>query len=332
VTAASAPLAAAAMRAVVQRGYGSTDVWTSATIDRPVIGTREVLVQVRAAGLDRGTWHLMTGLPYAARVAGGLRTPRRQVPGLDVAGVVVEVGSEVSRFRVGDEVYGTAKGSFAEFAAARENKLVPKPASLTFEQAAALPVSGLTALQGLLDVGRLTAGQRVLIIGASGGVGTFAVQIAAAHGAHVTGVCSPGKIDLVRSLGADEVIDYTTTDFADGDRHDLILDIGGSSTISHLRRALAPKGTLVIVGGEGGGNLLGIGRQLRASAMSPFTRQRLKMCVSIVRDTDLARLTEFVDKGQLVPAIERTYALDDAAEAMRHLAAGNAKGKLVITP
>ncbi|MDO8391311.1 MAG: NAD(P)-dependent alcohol dehydrogenase [Actinomycetota bacterium] len=320
------------MQAVVQQGYGSADVLSIDTIDRPVAAKGEVVVQVHAAGMDRGTWHMMTGVPYAMRLVGGLRTPRRRVPGLDVAGVVVEVGSGVTRFRLGDEVFGIAKGSFAEFAAARESKLAPKPAGLSFQQAAALPVSGLTALQGLVDVGRLAAGQHVLIIGASGGVGTFAVQIAKALGAHVTAVCSTGKVDLVRSLGADEVIDYATTDFADGRRHDLILDIGGSSAISHLRRALAPRGTLVIVGGEGGGSLVGIGRQLRARALSPFTRQRLAMVVSTVRHTDLVRLSKFVDKGQLVPSIERTYPLADTAAAMRHLAAGLARGKLVVTP
>ena len=199
-------------------------------------------MEVQAAGLDRGTWHLMAGMPYAARLAVGLRAPKNPVPGLDVAGVVVAVGSKVTRFQPGDEVFGISRGSFAEFAAAREDKLARKPSNLTFEQAAAVPVSGMTALRGLCDVGRLEAGQKVLIVGASGGVGSYAVQIAKALGAEVTGVCSTGKLDLVRSIGADHVIDYSQEDFADGDkRYDLILDIGGNSTLSRLRRALAPK-------------------------------------------------------------------------------------------
>jgi NADPH:quinone reductase-like Zn-dependent oxidoreductase len=246
------------MRAIIQTEYGTADVLRVAEIKRPVIGADEVLVKVRAAGLDRGTWHLMAGLPYAARLVVGLRAPKNPVPGLDVAGVVVAVGSEVTRFQPGDEVFGVGKGSFAEFVAARESKLAPKPSNLTFEQAAAVPVSGMTALRGLTDVGRLQAGQKVLIIGASGGVGSYAVQIAKAVGAEVTGVCSTSKLDLVRSIGADHVIDYSQDDFANGaKRYDLILDTGGNSTLSRLRRALTPRGTLVIVGGEGGGRLTG---------------------------------------------------------------------------
>ena len=199
------------MRAIVQTKYGTADTLTVGEIDRPSIEAGEVLVEVRAAALDRGTWHLMAGMPYAMRLVSGLRAPKRVVPGLDVAGVVVAVGSGVTRFGAGDEVFGISKGSFAEYAPAREDKLAHKPTKLTFEQAAAMPVSGLTALQGLCDVGRLEAGQKVLIIGASGGVGTYAVQIAKALGAHVTGVCSTGKVDLVRSIGADNVIDYTAT-------------------------------------------------------------------------------------------------------------------------
>ena len=271
-------LAGQRMRAIVQKEYGTADVLAVAEIERPVIGADEVLVQVHAAGLDRGTWHLMAGMPYAARLVAGLRAPKNPVPGLDVAGVVVAVGSEVTRFQPGDEVFGVSKGSFAEFAAAREDKLAHKPSNLTFEQAAAVPVSGMTALRGLCDVGRLQAGQKVLIIGASGGVGSYAVQIAKALGAEVTGVCSTSKLDLVRSIGADHVIDYSQDDFADGEtRYDLILDIGGNSALSRLRQALTPKGTLVIVGGEGGGNWIGMGRQLRALALSPFVGQRLTM-------------------------------------------------------
>jgi NADPH:quinone reductase-like Zn-dependent oxidoreductase len=320
------------MRAVVQRQYGSADVLSVGEIDRPTIGATDVLVQVRAAGLDRGTWHLMTGTPYAVRLVTGLRAPKNPVPGRDLAGVVVAVGRDVVRFREGDEVFGIGNGSFAEYTAARQDKLAHKPANLTFEQAAAVPISGLTALRGLCDAGRLQAGQRVLIIGASGGVGSYAVQIAKALGAEVTGVCSTGKIDLVRSIGADHVIDYTRDDFADGDRHyDLILDIGGNSTLSRLRRALTPRGTLVIVGGESGGRWTGMARQLRAVALSPFVRQRLTMLVTKERYTDLVRLTEFIDNGQVAPAIERIYPLRDAPTAMSHLEAGQARGKLVIT-
>jgi NADPH:quinone reductase-like Zn-dependent oxidoreductase len=320
------------MRAIVQTEYGTADVLRMAEIERPVIGADEVLVQVRAAGLDRGTWHLMAGLPYAARLVAGLRTPKSAVPGLDVAGVVVAIGSEVTRFQPGDEVFGVSKGSFAEFAAAREDKLARKPSKLNFEQAAAVPVSGMTALRGLSDVGRLQAGQEVLIIGASGGVGTYAVQIAKALGAEVTGVSSTSKLDLVRSIGADHVIDYTSDDFADGEKqYDLILDIGGNPALSRLRRALTPHGTLVIVGGEDGGRWIGMGRQLRALALSPFVGQRLTILGPKEHYTVIERLTELIENGQLAPVIEQTYPLSDMPNAMRQLVAGRARGKLVIT-
>jgi len=320
------------MRAIVQREYGTADVLHVAEIDRPVIEAGEVLVQVEAAGLDRGTWHLMAGLPYAARLVVGLRAPKNAVPGLDLAGVVVAVGSSVTRFQPGDAVFGVGKGSFAEFAAAREDKVARKPSNLTFEQAAAVPVSGMTALRGLCDTGRLEAGQKVLIVGASGGVGSYAVQIAKALGAEVTGVSSTGKLDLVRSIGADHVIDYTRDDFADGEkRYDLILDIGGNSTLSRLRRALAPKGTLVIVGGEDRGRWIGMDRQLRALALSPFVGQRLTMLGPKEHYTVLERLTELIEDGKVVPAVERTYPLAEMPDAMRDLRAGRARGKLVIT-
>ena len=327
------PTANDKMRAIVQHEYGTADVLQLAEIDRPTIKAGEVLVQVRAAGVDRGTWHLMVGKPYVMRLAFGLRGPRRAVPGLDVAGVVVAVGGDVTRFKPGDEVFGIAKGSFAEFAAAREDKLAHKPSRLTFEQAAAMSVSGQTALRGLRDVGGLQAGQKVLITGASGGVGTYAVQIAKALGAEVTGVCSTGKMDLVRSIGADHVIDYTHDDFADGEQHyDLILDIAGNSTLSRLRRALTPHGTVVIAGGEGGDRWFGgIDRQLRARVLSPFVGQRLTTFIAKEHHAGLEPLTEFVERGQLVPVIERTYSLSDMPDAMRHLEAGHARGKLVIT-
>jgi len=320
------------MRAIVQKEYGAADVLAVAEIERPVIGADEVLVQVHAAGLDRGTWHLMAGLPYAARLVAGLRAPKNPVPGLDVAGVVVAVGSEVTRFQPGDEVFGVSKGSFAEFAAAREDKLALKPSRLTFEQAGAVPVSGMTALRGLSDVGRLQAGQKVLIVGASGGVGSYAVQIAKALGAEVTGVCSTSKLDLVRSIGADHVIDYTRDDFAAGDKqYDLILDVGGNSALSRLRRTLTSKGTLVIVGGEGGGKWIGMGRQLRALALSPFVGQRLTILGPKEHYSVLERLSELIENGQLVPVIEQTYTLSEMPNAMRRLVAGHARGKLVIT-
>ena len=329
---ATGSVAGQRMRAIVQKEYGTADVLHVAEIERPTIGADEVLVHVQAAGLDRGTWHLMAGMPYAARLVVGLRAPKNPVLGLDVAGVVVAVGSEVTRFQPGDEVFGVSKGSFAEFAAARESKLARKPSNLSFEQAAAVPVSGMTALRGLSDVGHLQAGQKVLIVGASGGVGSYAVQIARALGAEVTGVCSTSKLDLVRSIGADHVIDYSQDDFATGDKqYDLILDIGGNSTLSRLRRALTPHGTLVIVGGEGRGRWIGMDRQLRALALSPFVGQRLTILGPKEHYTVLERLTELIEDGQLVPAIEQTYPLSEMPNAMRHLQAGRARGKLVIT-
>jgi NADPH:quinone reductase-like Zn-dependent oxidoreductase len=322
------------MRAIVHHEYGTADVLQLAHIEPPTIGEHDVLVEVRAAGLDRGTWHLMTGVPYAARLAFGLRRPRNPVPGSDLAGVVAAVGSSVTRFRPGDEVYGVGKGSFAEFAAACEDKLVRKPTTLTFEQAAAVPVSGLTAQQGLLDVGRLTAGQtraghrrlgRRRLLRRPDRQGESAPT--------VTGVCSTGNVDLVRSLGADHVIDYTCEDFADREqRYDLILDIGGSASLARLRRVLGKDGTLVIAGGEGGGRVLGIGRQLRAVALSPFVGHRLAMFVAKDHHVPLARLTALIEQGLVTPAVERAYPLAEAAAAMRELEAGRVRGKLVVVP
>jgi NADPH:quinone reductase-like Zn-dependent oxidoreductase len=320
------------MRAIVQAGYGSADVLHLAEIARPAAAGGEVLLRVHAAGLDRGTWHLMAGQPYVIRLVSGLRAPKNPVPGLDVAGTVVAVGAGVTGFAAGEEVFGIGQGSFAEYARARQDKLARKPASLTFSQAAVVAVSGLTALQGLRDAGRLQPGQHVLITGASGGVGTFAVQIAKALGAQVTGVCSTAKADLVTSIGADRVLDYTRDDFADGSpRYDLILDIAGNSPLARLRRALTPAGTLVLAGGEDGGRWTGMGRQLRALARSPFTRQRLTMLISRQRRGDLETLARLIDAGQLTPVIGKTYPLDQAPDAMRHLQAGHARGKLVLT-
>jgi NADPH:quinone reductase-like Zn-dependent oxidoreductase len=322
------------MKAIVQDEYGSAEVLRLAQTPRPAIGAGEVLIQVHAAGLDRGTWHLMTGLPYPVRLMGfGVRAPKNPVPGLDVAGTVVAVGADVTRFTAGDEVFGISRGSFAEYACARQDKLARKPAALSFDQAAVVAVSGLTALQGLRDAGRVGPGQHVLIIGASGGVGTYAVQIAKALGAQVTGVCSTAKADLVRSIGADRVLDYTRDDFADGvQRYDLILDIGGNSALSRLRRALKPAGTLVIAGGEDGGRWTGgMGRQLRALALSPFVRQRLTMVTSKQDQKDLEQLAQLIEAGQLTPVIGQAYPLDQAPDALRDLLAGHARGKLVIT-
>jgi NADPH:quinone reductase-like Zn-dependent oxidoreductase len=320
------------MRAIVQARYGSADVLHLAEIGQPAAGDGEVLLRVDAAGLDRGTWHLMAGQPYLIRLVSGLRAPRNPVPGLDVAGTVAAVGADVSRFAVDAEVFGIGHGSFAEYACARADKLARKPAGLTAAQAAAVAVSGLTALQGLRDAGRLRPGQHVLITGASGGVGTYAVQIAKALGARVTGVCSTAKAGLVSSIGADHVLDYTRDDFAAGpQRYDLILDIGGNAALSRLRHALTPAGTLVIVGGEDGGRWTGMSRQLRALALSLFVRQRLTTFVSRHRLADLETLAQLIEAGQLTPVIGKTYPLRQAPDAMRDLLAGHARGKLVIT-
>lgn len=321
------------MRAIVQDSYGTADVLRSAQIERPQIADNEVLVRVHAAGLDRGTWHLMTGTPYLMRIMGfGFRGPKNRVPGVDVAGTVAAVGSAVTRFGVGDEVFGMSRGSFAEYAAAREDKLAHKPANASFEQAATVGISGGTALQ-TLRAGRVSAGQRVLIIGASGGVGSYAVQLAKAAGAEVTGVCSTNKMDLVTGLGADRVVDYTRDDFADGAHHyDLIIDIAGNSPLSRLRRALTPTGTAVIVGGESKGNITGgIGRQLRALILTPFIGQRLTGLASKERATDSEVLAQHIGAGTVTPSIDRTYPLDQVSTAMRHLEGGTVKGKIAIT-
>ncbi|MCH8563144.1 NAD(P)-dependent alcohol dehydrogenase [Nesterenkonia sp. YGD6] len=322
------------MQAIVQNGYGSTNVFNLAKIPRPKIAENEVLVRVRAAGLDRGTWHMMAGRPYLLRVIGfGFRRPKNSVPGIDVAGTVAEVGSAVTKFAVGEPVYGMSRGSFAEYAPVLEAKLADKPANLTFEQAAVVPISAGTALQALCDSGHVEQGQKVLVLGASGGVGSFAVQLAKALGAEVTGVCSPGKQGFVRSLGADHVIDYTRDDFADGShRYDLILDIGGNPTLARLRRALAPTGTAVVVGGEEGGDWTGgLGRSLRAPLLSRFVSQRLTMLASKERGSDLERLSGHFQSGTVTPSLDRTFSLAEVPEAIRYLAAGDVRGKVAIT-
>jgi NADPH:quinone reductase-like Zn-dependent oxidoreductase len=320
------------MRAVVQERYGGSEVLRVAQVPRPDNTGHEVLVRVRAAGLDRGTEHLMTGKPYAMRLGFGMRRPRNPVSGRDVAGTVAAVGSAVTRFAVGDEVYGIAPGSFAEYAVAREGKLARKPVNLSFEQAAVVPISAGTAVQALLDVGRLQAGQAVLVLGASGGVGSYAVQLAKVFGAEVTGVSSTAKLDLVASLGADHVLDYTCDDFADGARrYDLILDIAGNPSLRRLRQALAPRGTVVFVGGENAGSLTGLGRQLRGALVSPLVRQRLALFVAKERAADFERLTELIEAGKVVPTLDRTYPLDEAPAAMGLLETGKVRGKIAIT-
>jgi NADPH:quinone reductase-like Zn-dependent oxidoreductase len=332
--AATTPSADGLMRAVVQDRYGPPDVLRVDRRERPAVADGEVLLSVHAAGIDRGTWHLMTGRPYAGRLAFGLRRPANPVPGMDVAGTVVAVGSAVTTLSVGEQVFGVARGALAEYAVASPDKLAPAPARLTLVQAAAIPVSATTALQALTDVGRLERGQTVLVIGASGGVGSYAVQIARALGASVTGVSGTDKQDLVRSLGAERVLDYTKDDFADGShRYDLILDIGGNPSLSRLRRALTASGTAVIVGGEEGGDLTGgMNRQLRALALSPFIGQRLTMCIAKQRRSDLERLTSLVESGAVTPQIDRVYPLELTGEAIRYLADGRARGKVVVTP
>jgi NADPH:quinone reductase-like Zn-dependent oxidoreductase len=327
------------MSALVQDRYSSAPegLFRVAQIDRPTIGDDEVLVRVHAAGVDRGTWHIMAGQPYPLRLFGyGMRAPKDHVRGREVAGRVEKVGKAVTRLHVGEEVYGIAEGSFAEYARAREDKLARKPANLTFEQAAAVPISGLTALQGVRDRGRVQPGQKVLIIGASGGVGTFAVQIAKAFGAEVTGVCSTSKVDLVRSLDADHVIDYTVSD-SDGDgdgdqRYDVILDTGGHRSLSRLRRSLTRGGTLVIVGSETGGRWLGgFDRTIRALFLSPFVRQTLTPLVNSENAADLVVLTELFESGGVTPVVDRTYPLGEAAAAIQRMQDGKARGKLVVS-
>jgi NADPH:quinone reductase-like Zn-dependent oxidoreductase len=323
------------MKAMTRTVYGSADVLEFVDVETPAAADNEVLIRVRAAGAGPEVWHLMTGLPYLVRIMGfGLRKPRNPILGTDVAGVVEAAGKDVTEFQPGDAVFGTCTGSFAEYARARVDKVAPKPANLTFEQAAALPTSGCTALQGLRDIGRIEAGQSVLIIGASGGVGTFAVQLAKAFGAEVTGVCRTNALEFVRSVGADHVLDYTREDFVDGvRRYDLILDTAGRRSLAQLRRALTPRGTLVIVGGEGGGRWTGgFERQiLRAPLLSLATRQRLRPLTSTARRDDLLVLKDLAEAGKLTPVISKTCALSQAATVLSDANEGHGRGKVVIT-
>jgi NADPH:quinone reductase-like Zn-dependent oxidoreductase len=322
------------MKAIVQDRYGSADVLELQDIEDPVVGEKNVLVRVHAAGCGPDVWHLMTGMPYLARLMVGFRRPKVRVRGGDVAGTVEAVGAAVTGLRPGDEVLGVAEGSFAEYAIAQPDKLVKKPANLSFEQAAAVPISGVTALQALRDNAQVRPGHRVLIVGAAGGVGTLAVQIAKSFGAEVTAVCSTTKLDLVRSIGADEVIDYTHQDFTDGARRwDVIVDTAGRRPLSPLRRALTPKGTLVVVGGDGGGRWTGgfFRGMLRGPLMSLFVRQRLGGLNSKVRLEDLQALSELIEAGKVNPVIDRTYTLIEAPEAIRYLERGHPRGKVVVT-
>jgi NADPH:quinone reductase-like Zn-dependent oxidoreductase len=325
------------MKAIVQDRYGDVEVLDLRDIDQPVPTDDRVLVRVHAAGLHRGDWHVMTGLPYLIRVVVptlGLRGPKSPVLGMDVAGHVEAVGASVTRFQPGDAVFGWCDGAFAEYACAPEDQLAAKPANLSFEQAAVVPISGFAALQGLRDEGQIQEGQTVLVIGAAGGVGSFAVQLAKAFGAKVTGVASTAQVELVGTIGADDVIDYTRQDVTDGTRQwDLVLDCAGRRTLSQLRRALTPTGTLVIVGGEGGGRWLGgFDRNLRAVALSRFTSQRLRMLSSTPRQEDLEVLRELIEAGKVTPVIGRSYPLAEVPEAIRQMVEGRGGGgKVVIT-
>ena len=321
------------MKAIVQRGYGDADVLELADVDKPVIRDDEVLIRVRAASVHAGDALLMQGIPYVMRVGFGLRRPRNPIPGLDVAGTVESVGSKVSRFAPGDEVFGNGKGALAEYAAAKESRLVAKPANLTFGEAAVLTVSGLTALKAVRDVGNVQPGQSVLINGAAGGIGVFAIQIAKLLGAEVTAVCSVGKADLVRSLGADHVIDYAEEDFTRSDRrYDFILDNVGNRSLAECRRVLSPNGTLIPNSGTAGGKWIGPLVPMGQAVMtSPFVSQNLRTFLSTANENDLNSLVELVASGKVVPVIGNTYALSEASEAMRVVAGGHAEGKVVIT-
>ena len=318
------------MQAITQDNYGSHEVLKLEDVDKPEIGDNDILVRVHAASIHVGDWILMTGSPFVMRFVTGLRKPKNRVPGTDVAGTVEAVGSDVSRFRPGDEVFGWGIGAFAEFARASEDHFVTKPANLTFEQAAAVGVSASTALQLLRDDGKVRPGQKVLINGASGGVGTFAVQIAKAFGAEVTGVSSTKNLDLVRSIGADHVVDYTREDFTKGtQRYDLILDNVGNHSMAETRRALTPAGSLI---SNGGGHADGkLGRTVRAMLVSMFVRQQTAPTVKTQNHDDLVALKDLVEAGKVTPVIDRTYSLPETPAAIGHVATGHARGTVVIT-
>lgn len=321
------------MRAIVQTRYGGPDTLREDVVARPEIGDHEVLVRVAAAGVDRGVWHLMTGRPYLTRLAFGLRRPRNPIPGLDVAGVVETVGAAVTRFAEGDLVFGHGHGTFAEFTRASEHTLAAVPSNLDLAEAGVLAVTGTTALQAVEDHGRVRAGDHVLVLGASGGVGTYAVQIANALGADVTGVASGAKLDLVRELGVHRVVDHRTDDpLADAGRYDVIIDTGGNRRLRDLRHALTPTGTLVIVGGENGGRLLGgTDRQVRAKIVSTFTSQRLTTFVAREDAEHLERLADLVERGRVRPVVDQVVPLAEAASALARLESGRTRGKIVLS-
>lgn len=327
--------AGATMTGIVHDRYGPApeNVLRVDELAVPTVADGHVLVRVRASSVDRGTWHVMAGLPYPIRLAGfGLRRPKYTNPGRALAGTVAAVGAGATNFSPGDAVYGIGEASFAEYARAPVDKLAAKPGNLSFAQAAAVPISGLTALQAVRDHGRIQPGEQVLIIGASGGVGSFAVQLAKAAGADVTGVCSTGKLDEVRALGADHVIDYTREEVtAGGRRYDVVLDIGGNRPLSQLRRVLTPRGRLVIVGGETGGRWLGgTDRQIRARLLSIFVGQQLGTFINKENAADLVTLRDMIDAGTLRPTVDRTYPLDAVPAAIRYLIDGQTRGKIVI--
>ncbi len=320
------------MKALVQDEYGSAEVMELREIDKPELGDHDVLVRVRAAGVNPADWAVMRGLPYVARPAYGLREPKNAVRGSDVAGYVEAVGTGVTRFRAGDEVFGWCTGSFADYAAASEEALALKPANLSFEEAAAVPMAGLVALQAL-RLGRVRAGQKVLINGASGGIGTFAVQIAKSLGADVTGVCSTRNLPMVRSIGADHVIDYTREDFTQtGQRYDFILDNVGNESLTRLRHALTQTGTLVPNGGSFDNHwFAGGGRVISSLVVSCFVSQSLRPFLVSPKLKDLVVLKELIEAGKITPVIDRAYPLSEAAQAIDHVGAGHARGKVAIT-
>ena len=320
------------MKAMVYDRYGSPDVLTLREVDKPPVADDGVLVRVRAASVNPVDWHTMTGTPYMARLQAGLRKPKSEFLGVDFAGTVEAVGKSVNGLQPGDDVFGARNGALGEYVCARQ-AVVPKPANITFEEAAAVPVAAVSALQGLRDKGRLQAGQSVVINGASGGVGTFAVQIAKSFGAEVTGVCSTRNVELVRSIGADRVIDYTLEDFTtSAERYDLILDMVGNHSLMRLRRVLAPDGTLVIVGGKEGNWISPMDRPIKALILSPFVGQEMVMLLAELNQTDLTFLADLMQSGKLTPVIDRRYPLSQAAEAIRYLEDGHARGKVVIVP
>ncbi|GMA41268.1 NAD(P)-dependent alcohol dehydrogenase [Mobilicoccus caccae] len=329
----ASPARSATMRAAVHQRYGPPSVLESSRIGIPQPGPGDVLVQVGAAAVHIGDYFVLTGEPYVLRLAFGLRRPRHGIPGRDLAGVVAAVGKDVTTCRPGDEVFGwSTTGTLTEYACVPADHLVPVPADLSVVSAAAVATSGLTALQALRDIAGVRPGQSVLITGASGGVGSFAVQIATAFGAEVTGVCSTRNVDLVRSLGADHVVDYTQTDFTCSDtRYDVILDNVEARPLAATRRALTPTGTLIPNSGRGGRVLGPLGRIVTARVLSVFTRQRLKPLLSVEKRQDLLTLADLIATGQVTPLIDRTYPLDEAADALRYVGAGHTRGKVVVT-